>query len=135
MAKYKLNLNLSDGTSVTTSNTIDIPSISANPSSTTATLTGLTIDGTDYAVAASGKSFTNVSASSWVSSSTYSDYSYQCALSCSGITADSFVEVVFAPAEATSGNYAPVCLAGTNTVTIYSKVNTSITVKTVKEIK
>lgn len=133
MAKYKLNLNLSDGTSVTTSNAIDIPSISANPSSTTTTLTGLTINGTNYAV--EGKKFTNVSASYWVSSSTYSGYSYQCTLICSGITSSSFVEVVFAPTEADSGNYAPVCSSGNNTVTIYSKVNTTITIPTIKEVK
>lgn len=135
MAKYKLNLNLSDGTSVTTSNAIDIPSISANPSSTTTTLTGLTINGTNYAINVEGKKFTNVSASNWVSSSTYSGYSYQCVLICSGITSSSFVEVVFAPTEADSGNYAPVCSSGKNTVTIYSKVNTTITIPTIKEVK
>lgn len=76
-------------------------------------------------------SFTNVSASSWVSDSTYTDYGYKCELSCSGVTSSMFAQVVFAPTEADSGNYATVCLTGTNTVTIYSKVNDTITIPSI----
>ena len=123
MKQYKVKINLSDNTSIE-SGVLNVPNKTSD----------LTND-SGFITSASGLIFSNVSASNWTSSSTYSDYSYQCALSCSGITANSFVEVVFAPTEANSGNYAPVCLAGNNTVTIYSKVNTSITVKTVKEIK
>lgn len=80
------------------------------------------------------KSFTNVSANNWVSDSTYSGYSYKCDLSCTGITSSSVVMVIFGATEADSGNYAPVCTTSTNKVTIYSKVNTSITIPTIKEI-
>ena len=76
-------------------------------------------------------SFSNVSASSWTSDNTYADYGYKCDLSCSGVTSNMFAQVVFAPAQADSGNYATVCTTGTNVVTIYSKVNTSITIPTI----
>ena len=51
-----------------------------------------------------------------------------------GITENSIVEVIFGIAEATSGDYAPVCLSGANTVTIYSKVNVNIVIPVIKEV-
>ena len=44
------------------------------------------------------------------------------------------MEVIFDVDEATSGNYAPVCTTGTDSVTIYGKVNDSITIPVIKEI-
>lgn len=78
--------------------------------------------------------FTNVTASTWVSDNTYTDYGYKCVLACQGVTSDMYMEVVFNVVEATSGDYAPVCLSGTDTVTIYSKVNDSITIPLIKEV-
>lgn len=75
--------------------------------------------------------FTNVSASNWEADSTYNGYSYKCDLSCSGVTATMYATVTYGVDEATSGNYAPVCDTGAGTVTIYSKVNTSITIPTI----
>lgn len=76
--------------------------------------------------------FTNVSASSWVSDDTYTDYGYKCVISnLTGVTENDFAQVVFAPTEADSGNYATVCLTGSGTVTIYSKVNDSITIPSI----
>lgn len=75
--------------------------------------------------------FNNKSASSWVASTAYADYGYQCDIACSGVTASMYAEVVFAPGQATSGNYAPVCETFTDKVRIYSKVNTSITIPTI----
>ena len=75
--------------------------------------------------------FTNISASSWVSDTTYTDYGYKCELTCSGVTSTDIAEVIFAHAQAVSGNYSPVCLTSTDKVTIYSKVNTSITIPTI----
>lgn len=76
-------------------------------------------------------SFTNVSASSWIADSTYTDYGYKCELSCSGVTSSMYAMVNFAPTEADSGNYATVCQTGSNTVTIYSKVNDTITIPSI----
>ena len=75
--------------------------------------------------------FENKSASDWVSDSTYSDYDYKCEISCSGVTSSMVATVIFGQTEADSGNYATVNQTGTNTVTIYSKVNTSITIPTI----
>ena len=77
------------------------------------------------------KKFSNINASSWVSDSTYTDYGYKCDLTCTGVKSTDFAQVVFAPTQADSGNYATVCQTGTNTVTIYSKVNDSITIPTI----
>lgn len=75
--------------------------------------------------------FTNVSASSWVVDNTYQDYGYKCELTCNGVTSSDYAQVIFGPTQATNGNYANLCLTGTDSVTIYSKVNTAITIPTI----
>ena len=75
--------------------------------------------------------FTNLTASTWVADNTYTDYGYKCDLSCSGVTTNMFAQVIFAPTEADSGNYATVCETGNGTVTIYSKVNDTITIPSI----
>ena len=79
--------------------------------------------------------FTDVSASAWVSDTTYTDYPYKCVLACSGALATDFAEVVLGVTEAVSGNYAPICLTAANSVTIYSKVNTTITIPTINIVR
>lgn len=76
-------------------------------------------------------SFTNVTASTWVSDSTYAGYGYKCVLTCSGVESTDYAQVIFGPAQSVSGDYANVCLTGTDTVTIYSKVNTAISIPTI----
>lgn len=76
--------------------------------------------------------FTDVSASVWTSDTTYSGYGYKCELSLTGVTPTMIPTVTFAHAEAVSGNYSPVALSGTGTITIYSKVNTTITIPLIK---
>lgn len=73
----------------------------------------------------------NKSASSWSADSTYTGFGYRCAIAITGVTANDVAEVVFGVAEATSGNYAPVCESYAGGVYIYSTVNTSITVPTI----
>lgn len=85
-------------------------------------------------ISVSALKFTNVTASTWVSDNTYQDYTYKCEITCQGVTSDMYIEVVFGVTEATSGDYAPVCLSSSNTVTIYSKVNDSITIPLIKEV-
>ncbi len=74
----------------------------------------------------------NVSASTWVADNTYAGYGYKCEISVNGVTDSDLAEVVFGVAEATSGNYAPVAVTDLDTVTIYSKVDTAITIPTIK---
>ena len=81
--------------------------------------------------------FENKSASSWTrqSSPTYSGYSYRCAVACTGVTSSMYADVIFNPAQAISGDYAPVCQTYNGGVYIYSKVNTSITIPTIVVMK
>lgn len=75
--------------------------------------------------------FTNITASAWVSDSTYSDFDYRCDLSCQGVTPDDYAEVVFGVEQSTSGDYAPVCESRSNAVRIWSAKNSVIVVPTI----
>lgn len=74
----------------------------------------------------------SIAESDWVSDTTYTDYGYKCDITCTGVTASMLPTVMFAHAEAISGNYSPIAVAGTGIVTVYSKVNTAITIPTIK---
>lgn len=90
-------------------------------------------DNTLSALGIQGKNlyFSNIGATNWVSDSTYNDYGYKCVLDIPGVDENMFAMVVFAPNEFDSGNYANVCLTDEDTITIYSKVNSSITIPTI----
>lgn len=110
--------------------------LAINKPNSFAQITGIPTSNSNLASALNNKqnkalSFTNKSASSWVEDNTYADYGYKCDLSCSGVTANMFAQVIFAPTEADSGNYATVCETGNGTVTIYSKVNDTITIPSI----
>ena len=77
------------------------------------------------------KAFTDVAASTWVADTTYSNYGYKCEITISGVLSTDYASVNFAHADAISGNYSPICLTETDKVTIYSKVNTSITISNI----
>lgn len=62
----------------------------------------------------------SVATSAWVADSTYSDYPKAATVSISGVTAAMVPEVVFAPGDATSGNYAPVAVCVPNGVKIFA---------------
>ena len=98
----------------------------------------ITVNGTAtklYAPKHTQLTFTDVSASTWVSDTTYTDYPYKCVLTCSGVLATDFAEVVLGVTEAIGGNYAPICLTAADSVTIYSKVNTTITIPTINIVR
>lgn len=107
-------------------------SVQASMSSLSSTITQLSsaVDGKQDQLL----KFTSVVASSWVADATYSNYPYACPLTCSGITADSVVDVVFSMTEATSGDYAPICETLANIVKIYAKVSDTITIPVIKEV-
>ena len=78
--------------------------------------------------------FQNVATSAWVSdTTTYPDYPYKATLSCPGVTANHFVQVCFSPEHVVNYVPAPVCLAGTDQVTVWMMIDpgVSITVPTV----
>lgn len=70
----------------------------------------------------------NTVASTWVADTTYPYFIYKSEITISGLLATDIVDVVFAHEQATSNNYSPICLVGANLLTIYSKVNTTITI-------
>ncbi len=76
----------------------------------------------------------NVSVSNWVADNTYADYGYRAEIANTKITSNSVVSVIYNVTEALSGNYAPVCQTIDGAIYIYSKVNTAITIPTIKEM-
>lgn len=74
---------------------------------------------------------TTITMEMWNASNIYTDYAYECAVTCQGATTNSFAQVVFGPEEFDSGNYANVCLTGLNSVTMYAKVNDTINIPTI----
>lgn len=79
--------------------------------------------------------FTNVSVatSAWLSDSTYTDFPYRAAVACTGVTAAMFAEVVLSPADALSGNIAPVCQTYSGGVYLYAKAvpSAAVTIPTI----
>ena len=66
----------------------------------------------------------NVSATFTSNSDSYSSsFPYSCAIAVSNVTANHLAQVTFSDVQATSGNYAPFCVTGSGTVTVYSKTN------------
>lgn len=81
--------------------------------------------------------FTNVAANTanWVVDTTYAGYGYKCDLTLAGVTATMIAEIILGHAQAVSGNYSPICESGSGIVTIYSKVNATITIPTILVFK
>lgn len=79
--------------------------------------------------------FFSQSVSSWTSDNTYADYPYKGTISLVGVDGTMGVEVTFSNDQAISGNYSPICNTTNDAVEIWSKVNTSITIPTIKIYK
>jgi hypothetical protein len=76
--------------------------------------------------------FTDVIVSDWDADETYADYSYRASVALTDVEATMLPDMVYDVAEATSGNYAPVCAAYSGGVYIYSKVDDEITIPSIK---
>ena len=77
----------------------------------------------------------NTVVSTWESDTTYADYPYKATIAATDVKSTMVAEVVYDMADATSGNYAPVCNTFDGGVYIYSKVNTAITIPTILVVK
>ena len=97
--------------------TLDCSDIGAVPTSRTVNGNALTANIVTRLI------FTSVSVatSAWVSDSTYDDYDYKAVLSTANVTAAMVPEVIFDPDDAASGNFAPVAVSGSGSVTIFAK--------------
>lgn len=73
----------------------------------------------------------NTSVTSWTADTTYSDFGYKSEISITGLSANDVCEIIFNQADASSGNYAQVNSTSAGILTIYSKVDTSITIPTI----
>lgn len=62
-----------------------------------------------------------VDVSAWKEDYTHEDFPYRASVPCSGVTANHFPQVVFYPADAISGNFAPVAETYSNGIYIYAK--------------
>lgn len=74
-----------------------------------------------------------IATSAWASDTTYTDYPYRASVTLPIITALSFVEIVFSPTDAISGNFAPVCDTYAGGVYLYAKAvpDAAITIPTI----
>ena len=74
-----------------------------------------------------------IATSAWASDTTYADYPYRASIALPTITALSFVEIVFSPVDATSGNFAPVCDTYNGGIYVYAKAvpDAAITIPTI----
>lgn len=77
----------------------------------------------------------SVSVTTWEPDSTYTDYPYRASVAVTGMTAGHYPEVVYSVADASSGNYAPVCESYNGGVYIWSKVNTGMTLDSILGLK
>lgn len=76
--------------------------------------------------------FSDITVSDWDADETYADYSYRASVALTDVEATMLPDIVYDVAEATSGNYAPVCAAYSGGVYIYSKVDDEITIPSIK---
>lgn len=74
---------------------------------------------------------TSILTGDWVADTTYPSYGYKVVITINGVTSSMLAEVTLGHTESISGNYSPICVTGANSVTIYSKVNTGITIPTI----
>ena len=82
--------------------------------------------------AQSGKYFYNQTVATWASDATYSDYPYKGTITLNGVKGTDGVEVTFSNADATSGNYAPICNTVANGVEIWAKAqDNALTIPTI----
>lgn len=75
-----------------------------------------------------------ISVSAWTEGTSYMNYPFYAIISCPGVTANYYPEVIFNPDDATSGYFAPICESVSDGVKIFaSDIPTiSITIPTIK---
>ena len=71
---------------------------------------------------------TEVLTTDFVADTTYADYGYKAEIAASGVTSADMADVIFAPTESDSDNFASVAATSTDTVTIYAKAIPSGTI-------
>lgn len=75
---------------------------------------------------------TGVPATTWTASEQFENYDFECNITAAGVTVNDIATVIFDSVEADSGNYARVNITDTNSIRIFSKVDTAITIRTIE---
>lgn len=117
-----------------------LPASVVTYSNTSSGLTSLTVQNAIDEIAA--LKFTNktVASSAWSAVSTsasdyYVDFPYKANITCSGVTSSHFAQVVLSPADAISGEIAPINQTGANKVTIYAARPVALTIPQIVAFK
>ena len=79
--------------------------------------------------------FENTVVNNWVADTTYANFGYKADISLSGVISTDIIEIVFGHNEAVSGYYSPICLVDNGKITIYGKVNATITIPLIIKFK
>jgi hypothetical protein len=79
--------------------------------------------------------FENIVVNNWVADTTYVNFGYKADISLSGVISTDIIEIVFGHNEAVSGYYSPICLVDNGKITIYGKVNATITIPLIIKFK
>jgi len=74
----------------------------------------------------------NTIADVWTADSTYEKFRYKCEITVSELTENDIANVIYSNNDSISGNYSSICLTSADKLTIYSKVNSPITIPTIK---
>lgn len=72
-----------------------------------------------------------VAVADWVADTTYEDYPVKATVTCTGVTANDGVDLVYGMEDATSGNFAPIANTVSNGVEIWAKEAAAITIPTI----
>lgn len=112
---------------------VDMTSATVTPDTLKSGVIAFGADGeavTGAATLAENLQFTNktVATSAWASNSTYSNYGYRAAISCSGVTSSHFPDVMFSENDALSGNFCTDAVSYNGGVYIYAQKKPSATV-------
>ena len=70
----------------------------------------------------------SVATTAWATNSTYADYGYRASVAITGVTSTMIAEVIFSLADATGGNFAPICESYNGGIYLYASAVPSSTV-------
>ena len=72
--------------------------------------------------------YTDLTASAWVEDTSIGGYRFRCDLVCPGVKDTDYAEVLFCKEDSLSGNYSSICETKEGLVSVWSIVNTAISV-------
>ena len=129
------NVNLL--TNIVITNTEDISDLQTNKADKATTLSGYGITDSytktyiDNNKQDKNKVITDVVVNNFISSSVYTEYPYEASIAIPGVLSTHLGEVIYNLVDALSTNFAPICETYNGGIKIFSKTNSTITIKTI----